>query len=121
MSAATPQVAPRDLDRLETVDWGEQSFGSLVTSRSVPRRAMLRLVERGLVRSVGDVELCDDDGFVVDSGRTREGFVLTDAGREALQAHRAARWEAICGVCGEYREECDECGAGAAEKAVVLE
>jgi hypothetical protein len=70
--------------RLQTLAWGEEHFGSLMTNRQFPRRAMRRLVERGLARSVGVVEACDDDGFRLTPSRWREGFVLTDAGRARL-------------------------------------
>jgi hypothetical protein len=83
-------LRPRDLDRLETVEWGERNFGSLITSRQFPRRDMLRLVGRGLVRSIGLVAVCDGDGAHVDPERWREGFVLTEAGREAVADRRAA-------------------------------
>ncbi|HET7321863.1 MAG TPA: hypothetical protein VFI96_05150 [Longimicrobiaceae bacterium] len=84
------EIPTRDLDRLETVAWGEENFGSLTTNRAFPRRTMLRLVKRGLVRSVGPVLLCDDDGFTAEPEREREGFVLTDAGRAAVERYRAS-------------------------------
>lgn len=71
-------------DVLDTVAWAEKHFGSLVTNRQCPRRAVMRAVAAGLVRSAGVVELCDDDGFTRTPERQREGFVLTDAGRAAL-------------------------------------
>jgi hypothetical protein len=82
-------VTPRDLDRLESIEWGEDNFGSLTTNRQFPRRAMLRLVDMGLARSIGQVVACDDDGWQVEPEQFREGFVLTEAGRKAVAARRA--------------------------------
>lgn len=72
-------------DVLETMAWAEKHFGSLTTNRQCPRRDVLRAVRHGLVESVGIVELCDDDGFMVWPTRHREGFVLTDQGRDVLR------------------------------------
>ena len=85
-------LSEADTDRLIWLEWGEENFGSLTTGRSFPRRAMLRLVERGLAVSVGPVYICDDDGAVLVPERTREGFRLTDAGQQALAAAIAAFW-----------------------------
>lgn len=75
-------------DVLEWIQWAETHFGSLVTSREVPRRDVLRCVKRGLVKSVGPVPLCDADGFRLAPERYREGFILTDRGRAALGANQ---------------------------------
>jgi hypothetical protein len=89
-STRGPEITVRDLDRLETVAWGEEHFGSLTTNRAFPRRTMLRLMGRGLVRSVGQVYLCDGDGCAVEPERTAEGFALTDTGRAAVERYRAS-------------------------------
>jgi hypothetical protein len=85
---AETRLARAEFNRLETLEWGEKHFGSLATGRAFPRRVMLRLVSRGLVRSVGLVELCDDDGFTISPQRLGEGYVMTDAGRKALAMSR---------------------------------
>jgi hypothetical protein len=80
----------RQSDVLETVAWAEKHFGSLTTNRQCTRREVRRAVQAGLVRSVGLVEMRDDDGGTFYSSRgatrVREGFVLTDAGRERVRA-----------------------------------
>jgi hypothetical protein len=76
------------VDVLEWLEWGEKNFGSLATSRQVRRRDVLRAVERGLAQSVGDVVMCDGDGWIIEPERYREGFTLTDAGRAKLAEHR---------------------------------
>lgn len=74
----------KDENVLIWADWGERHFGSVTTSRFLPLRDVRRCVERGLLKSVGLVTLCDDDGFTLDPERFREGYVLTEAGRAAL-------------------------------------
>jgi hypothetical protein len=98
MSDTTVALTQKEFHRLETVDWGERAFGSLVTNRQFPRATMLRLVRKGLARSVGLVVVDDDDDAIVGHERFREGFVLTEAGRAALDARRAevdAAWNAL--------------------------
>ena len=75
----------KQIDVLETIDWSEGNFGSLVTNRQCSRRDVLRAVKNGLAKSIGQVLMCDDDGFHLDPERFREGFVLTDAGKELLE------------------------------------
>ena len=69
---------------LESVDHATEIFGSFVTSTQVPRRDVMRQVKNGFVKSVGEVSVCDDDGRMLDPERHREGFVLTDKGKEFL-------------------------------------
>ena len=76
------------VDVLEWLEWAEQNFGSLATSRQVRRRDVLRLINEGLAKSIGQAVLCDDDGWPLDPERYREGYVLTDAGRAKLAEHR---------------------------------
>ena len=71
-------------DVLETIAWAEKHFGSLTTTRQLPRRDMMRAVKAGLAQSAGIIELCDGDGFLISPSRFREGFVLTEKGRAAL-------------------------------------
>lgn len=69
---------------LEAIDSATRHFGSLTTTRTCRRRDVLRAVERGLVQSVGNVYVCDEDGGICEPEIIREGFVLTDAGRATL-------------------------------------
>ena len=75
----------RQHDVLETIAWAENHFGSLVTNTQCTRREVLRAVNKGLVVSVGDVFMCDDDGFHVDPEIIKEGFVLTAQGKELVE------------------------------------
>lgn len=90
-----PAITWRDFNRLEAIEWAEDEFGSLITTRQFPRRAILRLVERGLVRSAGLVTVLDGDGGMVEPERFREGFKLTDAGKQALTFFRAGGRSAL--------------------------
>ena len=79
------KLTPKDVGALETVAWGTEHFGSLLTNRQCPRSRVLRLVALGLARSVGFVEPCDGDGFRIEGRGEREGFALTDAGAKLLR------------------------------------
>jgi hypothetical protein len=72
-------------DVLETIDWSEGSFGSLITNNQCSRRDVMRAVKNGLAKSIGQVLVCDDDGCHIDPEQWREGFVLTDKGRAAQE------------------------------------
>lgn len=80
-------MAERDV--LELAEWGEQNFGGgVVTNRVLRRREVLRAEARGLVKSLGRVPLCDDDGHIVMPERYREAWQLTEAGRIKLAEYR---------------------------------
>ena len=70
---------------LETIAWAEEHFGALQSSTSCSRRDIMRAVKKGLAKSDGYGIQCDAAGFTLDSHVDREGFVLTDAGREKLR------------------------------------
>lgn len=70
---------------LESVADCEQLFGSLITNSVCTRRDVMRCVRAGLVKSVGPVTLMDDDDSPVEPERFREGFRLTEAGRQAAR------------------------------------
>ena len=76
------------VDILETIQWAEENFGSLVTTRQVTRRDIMRCVDRKLAKSVGMVLVCDADGGIIEPEREREGFKLTKKGRETLKVSR---------------------------------
>jgi hypothetical protein len=71
-------------DVLETIDWAEKAFGSLHTNSQCSRRDVMRCVNAGLVKSVGQTYCCDDDGSILEPERMKEGFILTEKGRAAL-------------------------------------
>lgn len=77
----------RYLNTLGSVAWGMRHFGGIVTGGKLRRRDMLAAEKQGFVRSIGDVPLCDDDGFTIDPERYREGWELTEAGMEYLRKH----------------------------------
>lgn len=83
----TPNQKMRDT--LECVQWAMGEFGSLCTNAQIPRRDVMRCVSLGLVRSIGDVALCSDDGAHLCPERYREGFVLTSLGEDRLDEIRA--------------------------------
>ena len=62
---------------------------AFVGSRRYQRRDILKLVEMGLMKSVGDVYMCDDDGSMLDPERTREGFEVTREGYKVLGYYQA--------------------------------
>lgn len=75
-------------DLLEQVEWGMKFFSGLCTGREVLRRDIMRAVKKGLVLSIGDVPLADDDCYIIQPERYREAFVLTDKGKELLESKR---------------------------------
>ncbi len=61
-------------------------WAGLITSRAVPKRRMLRMVEKGLFREADSlVVVCDGDGCALVPERYRIGYELTDEGRSALR------------------------------------
>lgn len=84
----TERISRGEFDALEGLEWGEQNFGSLLTSRVHPRRDMMKLIARGWATSLGDVVVCDGDGFSLQPERYREGFVMSPQGRLVLARAR---------------------------------
>lgn len=79
-------------DVLETVEWGEKNFGSVVTGGGLTKRNIDSAISKGLVKRAGRVTLCDDDGFTIQPERYREGYRLTAKGRRMLKAFKK-QWE----------------------------
>jgi len=80
-------MAERDV--LELAEWGQENFGGgVVTNRLLRRREVLRAEARGLVKSLGLVPLCDDDGRIIQPERYREAWQLTEAGKTKLREYR---------------------------------
>lgn len=77
------------MDCLETTAWGMKHFGGIVTNRQLPLSVMRKCIQAGLCRCIGMVYVCDDDGFFVQPERMRRGYVLTEKGREVLDAYYA--------------------------------
>lgn len=73
------------LDTLQLLQWGMKNFGSVCTNQNLPKRDMRRAIASGYAKSIGQVVLCDDDGCALVPERFREGFVLTDLGKEKLK------------------------------------
>jgi hypothetical protein len=61
-----------------------------ITSRTLPKREVLRLENLKLVVNVGLVYLEDGDGFMKDPETLREGYKITQLGRDAIENYRAA-------------------------------
>ena len=80
-------------DVLYYAAWGMFFFGSVCTGRGLPRRDMLRAQADGLVKSIGQVTMCDGDGFTIEPERYREGWILTDAGKDALREYDPDAYE----------------------------
>jgi hypothetical protein len=55
------------------------------TSRSLRRRTVNRLVERGLVEDGGVAVAVDGDGWTIEPERWSQSWKLTDAGRAAAE------------------------------------
>lgn len=70
---------------LETVAWGTEHFGALVTGQSTRRAVVLRLFDMGLVADGGMVAVCDGDGYLLQPERYRQGWKITEAGTKALE------------------------------------
>lgn len=72
------------IDTLETIKWAEKEFGSLHSGGRCNRRDIMICVKKGLAESIGYSESVDGDGFTIEPVRTREGFILTQSGKELL-------------------------------------
>jgi len=77
-------VTRAELEWLEYAEWGMRYFDGVRSGRSHRRAVAERLVERGLLRSLGFIPQADGDGFIIETRQPREAWALTDAGREAL-------------------------------------
>lgn len=75
---------------LETTAWGMKHFGGIITNRQLPLAVMRQCMKAGLCKSIGMVYVCDADGFIKQPERERRGYVLTDKGREVLDAYYAS-------------------------------
>lgn len=71
---------------LETVAWGTEHFGALVTGRQTRLREMVALHAKGLVADAGMGVVCDGDGFILQPERYRQGWKITAKGKKALEA-----------------------------------
>lgn len=80
----------KTIDVLTQLEWGMKHFDGLSSSRSLPRRDIVREIHKGLVESLGMMPLCDGDGFLIVPERYRECFGLTEAGRKHLAEHERA-------------------------------
>jgi len=72
------------IETLQTIKWAEKEFGSLHSGASCTRRDIMVCVKKGLAESIGHCEACDGDGFTIEPVRTKEGFILTQSGKEFL-------------------------------------
>ena len=66
---------------IEWLWWAMEHFGSLHTNRVCRRSTVVSLVELGIAESVGMSEPCDEDGFILEGRKRREGFRLTEHGQ----------------------------------------
>jgi hypothetical protein len=69
---------------LREVAWGTEHFGALVTGGATRHRDVDSLFKKKLVADAGAVLVCDEDGFVRQPERYRQGWKITDAGKKAL-------------------------------------
>ena len=70
---------------LSTTAWAMHHFGSVCSGGTLKRRDIRRAESKGLLESVGDVPVCDGDGFTIEPERYREGFRLTERGESMLR------------------------------------
>ena len=103
LHAIVNKLSRAQKDAIESLAWGMEHFGSLVTNRHVRRSTMLTLVGRGIAESVGRVAMCDDDGCTIRPEQYREGFRLTDHG---VEVHRAVMDD----YEKQFRRRCDDAG-----------
>jgi hypothetical protein len=80
-------------DVLDSLAWAEKNEFSLQTNRYCSRRDVLRAVEKGLAESAGYGPQCDADGFALYNRVEREGFRLTEKGREVQNKNYRGLWE----------------------------
>lgn len=99
-------VNMKQVDVLQTVAWGMCHFGSLLTGRGCPRQDMLREKGRGMVKSVGMVPQCDDDGSIIETRQYREGWVLTEDGITQLRLLSPEAADVLLAA-----DPCQACGA----------
>jgi hypothetical protein len=69
---------------LETVAWGTEHYGALVTGQSTRRAVVLALLRKGLVADAGMVAVCDGDGYLLQPERWLQGWKITEAGKAVL-------------------------------------
>lgn len=81
----------RQLDALEWAEWGADNFGGgYFTSRSATKKCAEQCVARGWLERRRLVA-CDDDCHALEPERWRNGYALTEAGRQCLAAERRAK------------------------------
>lgn len=81
---APSKLSDRQTVALRAVAWGTEHFGALVAGGETQKRIVAALARKGLVEGVGDVLVCDGDGFAVHPERYRPGWRITAAGKKAL-------------------------------------
>lgn len=68
---------------MESMNSAKEYFGGgIITGSGCTRRTVMQLVKKGLAKSIGLVEQCDDDGFTHDNRQLREAFDLTPLGEK---------------------------------------
>lgn len=80
------KLGRRQRAALETVAWGTEHFGALVTGSNTRASVVRSLLAKGLVKDAGMVAVCDGDGFLLIPERYRQGWAITNAGKKALES-----------------------------------
>ena len=87
--AVRAALTKAERDEIDTLGWATYWFDGYAPARS--NKALRSLIDRGLAREIGMVNLRDGDGWTVTrkdgSEVMRPGYTLTDAGVEATEAY----------------------------------
>lgn len=78
------KLGRRQRAALESVAWGTEHFGALVTGESTRAEVVRSLHAKGLVKDAGMVAVCDGDGYLLQPERYRQGWAITEAGKAVL-------------------------------------
>lgn len=73
-------LTKKQCDGIETIAWGMEHFGGVLTNRHFTKKTAKQLVNLGIAKSLGLVCQCDGDGFILHERVRREGFALTESG-----------------------------------------
>lgn len=75
-----------EADALSCIQDILRSFDAAMTGGGLRLREVRKLEELGLVKSVGLCSQCDGDGGIIETRNEREGWILTEKGKAALES-----------------------------------
>lgn len=77
------------LDVLLIFEATQKNYDALIPHAGLRKSQIKKALATGCVRSVGRCLVCDEDGGIKHPERYKEGFELTEKGRDLLEAERA--------------------------------